>query len=169
MNGSPSARQDLPTPPWGGEVGERSKNASRVGVKLNHPNPAARKMLAADPPRPGEGEARVMLSSEPITRIPYDQPVRQTLALNASFTPGATCSESDLSVARLGRLAEARRNPGLRSRISLVCHPAPSSHHVRGPVHQVGDDAPEGLVERIHRVRSLGRGGGNAGAEDFCA
>jgi len=42
-----------------------------VGVKLNHPTPAARKMLAADPPRPGEGEARVMLSSEPITRISY--------------------------------------------------------------------------------------------------
>ena len=71
MIGSHSARQHSPTSPWRGEVGERSKNASRVGVKLNHPTPAARKMLAADPPRPGEGEARVMLSSEPITRIPY--------------------------------------------------------------------------------------------------
>src|SRR5213079_3011937 len=72
MIGSHSARQHSPTSPWRGEVGERSKNASRVGVKLNHPTPAARKMLAADPPRPGEGEARVMLSSEPITRIPYN-------------------------------------------------------------------------------------------------
>src|SRR5216110_3418182 len=71
MIGSHSARQHSPTSPWRGEVGERSKNASRVGVKLNHPTPAARKMLAADPPRPGEGEARVMLSSEPITRISY--------------------------------------------------------------------------------------------------
>src|SRR5205823_14866915 len=72
MIGSHSARQHSPTSPWRGEVGERSKNARRVGVKLNHPTPAARKMLAADPPRPGEGEARVMLSSEPITRIPYE-------------------------------------------------------------------------------------------------
>src|SRR5947199_8054062 len=71
MIGSHSARQHSPTSPWRGKVGERSKNASRVGVKLNHPTPAARKMLAADPPRPGEGEARVMLGSEPITRIPY--------------------------------------------------------------------------------------------------
>src|SRR5438046_3127470 len=75
MIGSHSARQHSPTSPWRGEVGERSKNASRVGVKLNHPTPAARKMLAADPPRPGEGEARVMLSSEPITRIPYNKPI----------------------------------------------------------------------------------------------
>src|SRR5438093_10201935 len=71
MIGSHSARQHSPASSWRGEVGERSKNASRVGVKLNHPTPAARKMLAADPPRPGEGEARVMLSSETITRIPY--------------------------------------------------------------------------------------------------
>src|SRR5437867_8845706 len=71
MIGSHSARQHSPTSPWRGEVGERSKNARRVGVKLNHPTPAARKMLAADPPPPGEGEARVMLSSEPIIRIQY--------------------------------------------------------------------------------------------------
>jgi hypothetical protein len=35
-----------------------SDDASRVGVNQNHPTPAARKMLAADPPPPGEGEER---------------------------------------------------------------------------------------------------------------
>src|SRR6266516_3951409 len=35
-----------------------SSDASRVGVKLIHPTPAARNMLAAGPPPPGEGEER---------------------------------------------------------------------------------------------------------------
>ena len=67
---------------WRGEVGERSKNASRVGVKLNHPTPAARKMFAADPPPPGEGEVRVMPTSELIIRIPYETLFRGTHSSN---------------------------------------------------------------------------------------
>src|SRR5947207_1220303 len=55
MIGSHSARQHSPTSPGRGEVGECSKNASLVGVELNHSTQAARKMLAADPPRPGYG------------------------------------------------------------------------------------------------------------------
>src|SRR5213079_611077 len=115
MIGSHSAPQHSPTSPWRGEVGERSKNASRVGVKLNHPTPAARKMLAADPPRPGEGEARVLLSSEPITRIPYKT------CLNHIRQPGLLPS---------GVRASTPHESAARPRITSVRVRTPSSNDV---------------------------------------
>ena len=67
-------------------------DASRVGVKLHHPTPAARNMLAADPPPPGEGEARGTLGSELINRIADYNFVRihKTLRITPAMAAGVT-------------------------------------------------------------------------------
>src|SRR6266487_6980009 len=54
-----------------------SSDASRVGVKLIHPTPAARNMLAADPPPPGEGEER-----SDFRMTPLEAEIRRIIAVD---------------------------------------------------------------------------------------
>src|SRR5205085_1072626 len=85
----------LALPPLQGEVGE-PRRGEPSGVQQHHPTPAARNMLAADPPPPGEGKKAKNSAIKSMNSRPRQANSRMT-ASTARLSPGLAITRATVA------------------------------------------------------------------------